>query len=104
MTPSILVVAAGPAGLAAAAAAATAGASVIVLDERAEPGGQLRYRVQPIAIKAGAHAERPNRVAEGLVDDALAAGVRIRTNATVTGCFADLELLVIEEGVASREI
>ena len=104
MTPSILVVGAGAAGLAAATAAATAGASVIVLDERAEPGGQLRYRVQAITAAAGAHAERPDRVAEGLVDDALAAGVRIRTNATVAGCFTGLELIVIEEGVASREI
>ena len=91
-------------GLAAAIAAATAGASVIVLDERAEPGGQLRYRVQAITAAAGAHAERPDRVAEGLVDDALAAGVRIRTNATVAGCFTGLELIVIDEGVASREI
>src|SRR3954470_4112790 len=104
MTPSILVVGAGPAGLAAATVAATAGASVMVLDERAEPGGQLRYRVQPIAIAAGMHAERPDRLAERLIDEALAAGVRISTNATVTGCFAGLELLVIEEGVASREV
>ena len=77
---------------------------MIVLDERAEPGGQLRYRVQPIAIATAAHAERPDRLAERLVDDALATGVRIRTNTTVAGCFAGLELLVIEEGVASREI
>ena len=77
MTPSIVVVGAGPAGLAAATEAATAGASVIVLDEQAEPGGQLRYRVQPVTVAAGAHAERPDRIAERLVDAALAAGVRI---------------------------
>jgi NADPH-dependent 2,4-dienoyl-CoA reductase/sulfur reductase-like enzyme len=103
MTPSIIVVGAGPAGLVAATAAATAGASVIVLDERAEPGGQLRYRVQPVTVAAGAHAERPDRLAERLIDDALAAGVRIRTNTTVAGCFPGLELLVIEEGISSRE-
>ena len=104
MTPSIVVVGAGPAGLTAATEAATAGASVVVLDERTEPGGQLRYQVQPIAIAAGSHAERPDRLAERLVDDALAAGVRIRTNATVTACFAGLELLVVEEGGARRDV
>ena len=104
MTPSIVVVGAGPAGLAAATEAAATGASVTVLDERAEPGGQLRYRVQPVSVAAGSHAERPDRLAERLVDDAIAAGVLIRTNATVAGCFAGLELLVVEEGVSSREV
>ena len=40
LTPQILVVGAGPAGLAAAVAAATAGADVLLLDERSSPGGQ----------------------------------------------------------------
>ena len=40
MTPSIAVVGAAPAGLAAATEAATAGASGMVLEEQAEPGGQ----------------------------------------------------------------
>jgi sarcosine oxidase subunit alpha len=103
MTPSVAVVGAGPAGLVAATAAATAGASVIVLDERAELGGQLRYRVQPVTVAAGSHAERPARLAERLIDDALAAGVRFRTNTTVVGSFTGLELLVIEEGTSFRE-
>ena len=104
MTPSIVVVGAGPAGLAAATEAATAGASVIVFDDGAEPGGQLRYRVQPVTVAAGSHAERPDQFADRLIDDALAAGVHIRTNATVAGCFAGLELLVIEEGGASHDV
>ena len=52
-----------------------------------------------MTVAAGSHAERPDRLAERLVDDALAAGVSFRTNATVAGCFAGLELLVVEEGV-----
>jgi thioredoxin reductase len=104
MTPSIAVVGAGPAGLVAASQAATAGASVILLDERAEPGGQLRYRVQPVTSATGSNAERPDRLAEQLISDALAAGVRIRTGTTVAGCFSSLELLVVENGVASREV
>ncbi|MEV8059595.1 sarcosine oxidase subunit alpha family protein [Streptomyces antimycoticus] len=39
--PDVLVVGAGPAGLAAAAAAAGSGARVILLDDRPEPGGSL---------------------------------------------------------------
>ena len=104
MTPSIVVVGAGPVGLVAATQAAAAGASVILLDERAEPGGQLRYRVQPVVSESGSNAERPDRLAEHLIDDALAAEVRICTGTTVAGCFTGLELLVVEEGVASREV
>jgi NADPH-dependent 2,4-dienoyl-CoA reductase/sulfur reductase-like enzyme len=104
MTPSIVVVGAGPAGLVAATQAATVGASVTILDERAEPGGQLRYRVQPVTSGTGSDAERPDRLCERLLDDALAAGVRIRCNTTAAGCFAGLELLVTEEGVTSREV
>jgi thioredoxin reductase len=103
MTASIVVVGAGPAGLAAATSVAAAGGSVTVLDEQEEPGGQLRYRIQPLTVATGAHADRPDRIAERLVDDALAVGVRFRTNATVAGCFAGLELLVVEEGASSRE-
>jgi NADPH-dependent 2,4-dienoyl-CoA reductase/sulfur reductase-like enzyme len=104
MTSSIVVVGAGPAGLAAATEAAAAGASVTVLDEQEEPGGQLRYRLQPVTAAAGAHADRPDRIAERLVDAALAAGVRFRTNATVAGCFAGLELLVVEDGHSFRDV
>jgi sarcosine oxidase subunit alpha len=104
MRPSIVVVGAGPAGLVAASVAATAGASVTVLDERAEPGGQLRYRVQPVTCGIGSDAERPDRLAARLTDEALAAGGHLRCNATVAGCFAGLEMLVIEEGATSREV
>jgi hypothetical protein len=104
MTMAVVIVGAGPAGLAAATEAAIAGACVIVLDEREQPGGQLRHRVQPVTVAAESPAERPDRLAERLVDAALAAGVRIRTNVGVAGCFAGLELLVIEEGGTSREV
>jgi thioredoxin reductase len=102
MTRRVVVVGAGPAGLAAATEAAAAGASVLLLEERSEPGGQLRHRVQPVVAALGANAERPDQLAERLVDDALAAGVELRTDAAVAGCFADNELLVIEDGLGVR--
>ncbi|AZO13382.1 sarcosine oxidase subunit alpha family protein [Mesorhizobium sp. M2A.F.Ca.ET.043.05.1.1] len=40
----VLVVGAGPAGLAAAASAAAAGRSVVLVDDRTHPGGSLRHR------------------------------------------------------------
>ena len=102
MTRRVVVVGAGPAGLAAATEAAAAGASVLLLEERSAPGGRLRHRVQPVVAALGANAERPDQLAERLVDDALAAGVEIRTDATVAGCFAENELLVIEDGLGGR--
>lgn len=97
MTPQVVVAGAGPAGLAAAATAARAGAAVLLLEERAAAGGQLRYRVQPVE-GAAAHAEHPNRLRQRLVDDPLEAGVELRTNALVSGCFAERELIVVEAG------
>ena len=102
MTRLVVVVGAGPAGLSAATEAASAGASVLVFDERSEPGGQLRYRVQPVTDVAGATAVRPADLIERLVDGAIAAGVTFRTDAAVAGCFADNELLIVEDGMAAR--
>jgi D-hydroxyproline dehydrogenase subunit alpha len=102
MTRRVVVVGAGPAGLAAATAAAVAGASVLLLEERPEPGGRLRHRVQPVAAAPGANAERPDQLAERLVDGARSAGVEVWTDAVVVGCFADHELLIVEDGLGVR--
>ncbi|WP_292127050.1 2Fe-2S iron-sulfur cluster-binding protein, partial [Mesorhizobium sp.] len=50
----VLVVGAGPAGLAAAAGAAAAGHSVVLVDERTHPGGSLRHRAGEIDGVKGA--------------------------------------------------
>jgi NADPH-dependent 2,4-dienoyl-CoA reductase/sulfur reductase-like enzyme len=47
----LIVVGAGPAGLAAAATAATLGASTLVLDENATPGGQIYRAIETTPLK-----------------------------------------------------
>lgn len=92
----ILVVGAGPAGLAAAIAARRAGAAVLVLDERDAAGGQY---FKPLATSH--EAERPDaqfRAGDALRAEAAAADVAIATGATVWGAFAPDEIAVLRDG------
>jgi thioredoxin reductase len=102
VTTRIVVVGAGPAGLCAAAEAARLGAQVTLLDEQPEPGGQLRYRVQPAPVGPGRVAEHPPHLAQRLIAEARAAGVAIESGATVAGLFGRRELLVVRDGGARR--
>jgi glycine/D-amino acid oxidase-like deaminating enzyme len=94
----VLVVGAGPAGIAAAIAAAEAGASVILLDERATPGGQ--FHKLPVAGGAGPTPDAKLREAARLHARAEAAGVRRLQNAMVWGAFAADEVAALVDGVA----
>ena len=79
----MLVVGGGPAGLSAAIAAAEAGASVVLLDERAAPGGQY---AKPLADShADAAPDAQFRVGLDLRDRARRAGVRIEAEADRLG-------------------
>ncbi|MEM0906785.1 MAG: FAD-dependent oxidoreductase [Pseudomonadota bacterium] len=96
----ILVVGAGPAGLAAARAARRAGASVIVLDERKEPGGQYFKPVGP------AHQSRrppDGQFAEGKTLTAAVheAGVDVVAGASVAGAFSPGDVLAFVGGEAT---
>lgn len=55
-TPGVTIIGAGPAGLAAAAELTRRGHACIVLDEHPEPGGMLRYGLEPDAARAEALA------------------------------------------------
>lgn len=72
ISAKILIVGAGPAGLAAAAAAAANGESVVMVDESASLGGQLwngeeRHRTEPQALNAFRSVERSNiRIVRGV--------------------------------------
>jgi glycine/D-amino acid oxidase-like deaminating enzyme len=94
----VLVVGAGPAGLAAATTAAQSGAKVVVLDERESPGGQ--YTKPLAASHADSAPDAQFRFGAALRQAAEAAGVRIESGAIVWGAFAPDEIAAIQAGRA----
>ncbi len=86
LSPDVLVVGAGPAGLACARTAAAAGLDVVVIDERRGPGGQ--YYKQPSDPRPGRRLDAQFRDGRRLIDQALASGARLHTGMTVWGAFA----------------
>lgn len=78
-TCDVLVVGAGPAGLAAARAEAKAGRKVILCDEGAHPGGSLLFRPARINGQAG------RDWAAAVVAELRALGVRVLTRTTAFG-------------------
>ena len=101
-TPDILVLGGGAGGLNAAAAAARAGAKVLLVDERPEPGGQF-YK-QPLAIPALAEEIAGDGQFAGgraLIAEAVAAGVEMRRGVQIWGAFEPLDLMIFD-GQASR--
>lgn len=101
MTARIVVAGGGPAGLAAAAVAGRAGADVLLLEERPEAGGQLRYRAQPVEFDSGG-VESPALLAARLQAAAIEGGAEIRAGAVVAGWFPGNEVLVVEGPRATR--
>jgi len=90
----LVVVGAGPGGLAAASLAAEAGLSVLVLDQQAQPGGQ---------VWRGEARKRENRLARRWLDRFAASGARFRPGARVVAA-PEPGLLLVEEGSASMAV
>ena len=104
----VLVIGAGPGGLAAAESAAGVGAKVTVLDERPEPGGQFYKQLAPSHGFAGPEpADRQYADGRALVERVRAAGVEILSEATVWSALADptgdgFEIGVVRDARALR--
>lgn len=86
----VVVIGAGPAGIAAARAAAEQGCDVLLVDENPRPGGSLAYQYH------GQHAER--ELAASLLHDlGQVQGLRVRTSTVVAGCYADFWLALVDD-------
>ncbi len=95
----VLVVGAGPAGLAAARAAARRGARAVVLDERPESGGQY-YKLLGPSHSVAAPIDRQYRDGLALVASARSAGVTILQQAAVWGAYHAEEVAAVIDGRA----
>ena len=97
--PQVLIVGAGPSGLAAARAAALCGAAVTVIDERATPGGQYFKQFAKSHVVVNADRLDPQmREGRKLIAAAAALGVTIVSDAAVWGAFVPLELAATVAG------
>lgn len=98
--PDILVIGAGPAGLAAALAARRCGATVTILDGRSQSGGQYFKPIAP-SHQVGRQPDAQFRHGEALLASTRAAGVEIFQEALVWGAFATDEVMALVDGEAA---
>jgi NADPH-dependent 2,4-dienoyl-CoA reductase/sulfur reductase-like enzyme len=96
-SPQVLVVGAGPAGLAAARAAALCGAEVLMADERARAGGQY---FKQLAVKGdfATSADAQQEQGRVLIDEVERLGVTIVRDAVVWGEFGGRSLAATVRG------
>lgn len=93
----LLVVGAGPAGLAAAGAAASRGVSALVVDERSQAGGQyFKQPGQGFVVTEGA-IDRQFRQGRALYRDACEAGAEFLFSSTVWGVFPGPQVAIASE-------
>ena len=97
LTPDVLVIGAGPAGLAAAADLAVAGLDVLIVDNRGKLGGQY-YKQPDAAFELDPVRLDPQyRAGRRLIDAAHAAGARTMLGTTVWAAFDADRLLARSE-------
>jgi NADPH-dependent 2,4-dienoyl-CoA reductase/sulfur reductase-like enzyme len=99
-TTDVLVIGAGPAGIAAARSASACGADVVVLDEYARPGGQyfrqsrLGRPIDPSVVG------RSQSIGAGEIAQLDCKKVRVVTDALVWGCFDDRSIAYVHDGAS----
>ena len=97
----VVVIGAGPAGLAAAATAAEAGLSTLLLDENAGPGGQVWRAITSTPVTERDRLGADYWVGADLVQAARSSGAEIIQRATVWSLDRHLEVGVSVGGVSS---
>jgi thioredoxin reductase len=100
LEPDVLVVGAGPGGLAAAAAAADAGADVLVVDERAKPGGQYYKQPSDAYVLDEGMLDRQYREGRALAARAAAAGATVLNEVQVWAATGPRDLRAVGGGRA----
>ena len=98
MAVDVAIVGAGPGGLTIATHLASAGATVLVIDERSDAGGQYFKPVARSHRETAGTLDRQFAQGRRLLAAARQAGVTIFSDATVWSAFAPDELAVVREG------
>lgn len=101
----VVIIGAGPAGLAASIEAAGAGARVLLIDENNKPGGQLFKQIHKFfgsrEHKAGT---RGINIGTELLNDTEKLNIEVMLNTEVCGLTPDKKIWIIENKEISREI
>lgn len=102
--PTIAIVGAGPAGLAASVSAVDGGCSVILIDEAAVPGGQIYRQAQPpLKVPSIGTPQEIERKRTLLADfDRIRHKVDYRPNTTAHSLYRGPELQIAEETYSDR--
>ncbi|MDE0169637.1 MAG: FAD-dependent oxidoreductase [bacterium] len=87
LSPAVLVVGGGPAGLTAAAAIAEAGVEVVLVDERSKLGGQFYKQPAPDRDIDEGRLDGQYRAGRALLRRVREAGVRVVNGVTIWGAF-----------------
>lgn len=98
LSPSVLVVGGGPAGLSAAATIAEAGVDVVLLDERSKLGGQFYKQPGPDREIDREHLDGQYRAGRRLATKVKDAGVLVINGVTVWGAFRPDFLMARSDG------
>lgn len=101
----VVIIGAGPAGLAASIEASKAGAKVLLIDENTKPGGQLFKQIHKFfgsrEHKAGT---RGINIGTDLLNDTKGLDIEVLLNTEVCGLTKDKKIWINENKIKSREI